>query len=102
MQCVINSKQKLGDVDNAMWLLNTYVGENNMLSDVMTNIRYIVWTGKDIFKRNTANDPDKKYYSYPLQVSISIGIHLFGNPIAHRNKFIINLSIYNQKKSCEK
>lgn len=53
-----------------MWLLNTYITENYQLTDILTNLRYIVWSGKDIFKRNTANDPDKKYYSYSLQVSI--------------------------------
>lgn len=85
-----------------MGLLNTYLEEHNyQMNDIMTNIRYIVWSGKDMFKRNTANDPDKKYYSYPLKVS-TMGTHLFGNRIAYRNKLVINLSIYSQNKSYTK
>lgn len=42
---------------------------NHILTDELTNMRYIIWTGKEVYKRNTANDIDKKFYSHSLRVN---------------------------------
>jgi len=64
------TKTNLGDIDRAMDILNEYIEGNNKMNEIMTNIRFTVWAGKQVFKRNTANDYDKKFYSYSLQVNI--------------------------------
>jgi len=53
-----------------MDILSKYVEENNQMNENLTNIRYTVWAGLNVFRQNTANDDDKKFYSYSLQVNI--------------------------------
>lgn len=64
------SKNNLGNINHAMDVLTKYVKENNQMNENLTNIRYTVWAGLNVFRQNTANDDDKKFYSYSLQVNI--------------------------------
>lgn len=64
------SKNNLGNINHAMDILSKYVEENNQMNENLTNIRYTVWAGLNVFRQNTANDDDKKFYSYSLQVNI--------------------------------
>uniref|UniRef100_A0A2H8THU7 Prolyl 4-hydroxylase subunit alpha-2 n=1 Tax=Melanaphis sacchari TaxID=742174 RepID=A0A2H8THU7_9HEMI len=61
------SSYLVGDINCSVDILNEYLMENNEMNDNLTNIRYTVWNGNNVFKRNTANDNDKKFYSYSLQ-----------------------------------
>lgn len=53
-----------------MDILIEYVEENNQMNENLTNMRYTVLAGFNVFRHNTANDYDKKFYSYSLQVNI--------------------------------
>jgi hypothetical protein len=64
------TKTNLGDIKRAADIFNEYAEENNEMSESLVNMRYTVWAGNEVFKRNTANDYDKKFYSYSLQVNI--------------------------------
>lgn len=64
------TETNLGDVNGAKNILNEYSKNTKEISDVMMNIRFTVWAGNTVFKRNTAEDHDKKFYSYSLQVNI--------------------------------
>jgi len=64
------TKTNLGDINRAVDIFNKYVEENNEMNESLVNMRYTVWAGNEVFKRNTANDYDKKFYSYSLQVNI--------------------------------
>jgi len=63
-------KNNLGNINHAMDVLTKYIEENNRMNENLTNIRYTVWAGLNVFRQNTANDDDKKFYSYSLQVNI--------------------------------
>jgi len=69
-RCNNCTETNLGDVDGAKNILNEY-GQNTN-DDIMMNIRFTVWAGNTVFKRNMAEDHDKKFYSYSLQVNIII------------------------------
>lgn len=64
------TETNLGNTGRAVDLLDMYVKENNEMNDKMMNMQFTVWVGKTVFKRNTADDQDKKFYSYSLQVNI--------------------------------
>jgi len=53
-----------------MDILTKYVKENNQMNENLRNMQYTVWGGLNVFRQNTANDDDKKFYSYSLQVNI--------------------------------
>lgn len=61
------SSYLVGNINHAMDVLTKYVEENNQMNENLTNIRYTVWAGLNVFRQNTANDDDKKFYSYSLQ-----------------------------------
>lgn len=42
---------------------------NNALTDVLTNLLYVVHNKNQVFKRNTAEDLEKKFYSHTLRVN---------------------------------
>lgn len=64
------TETNLGDVDGAKNILKEYSKNTKEINDAMMNIRFTVWAGNTVFKRNTAEDHDKKFYSYSLQVNI--------------------------------
>lgn len=64
------TETNLGDVDGAMYILNEHADEINEIHDDMINMRFTVWAGNKVYKRNTADDHDKNFYSYSLQVNI--------------------------------
>jgi len=55
-----------------MDILNEHAEETKKINDDMMNMRFTVWAGNNVYKRNTADDHDKKFYSYSLQVNIII------------------------------
>ncbi|XP_026812780.1 prolyl 4-hydroxylase subunit alpha-2-like [Rhopalosiphum maidis] len=61
------SSYLVGDISRAMDIFKKYFKQNNEMNESLTNMRYTVWAGNNVFKRNTANDYDKKFYSYSLQ-----------------------------------
>jgi len=67
---IIVLKKNLGDIDRALDILKKFIEETNTLDDNINNMWFTVRIGKLVFKRNTADDHDKKFYSYSLQVNI--------------------------------
>lgn len=64
------TETNLGNIDRALDILNKYIEETNETNDNILNMQFTIWVGKTVFKRNTADDQDKKFYSYSLQVNI--------------------------------
>ncbi|XP_016659455.1 prolyl 4-hydroxylase subunit alpha-1 isoform X2 [Acyrthosiphon pisum] len=62
------SSYLVGDVDGAMYILEEHAKGTNEINDDIINMRFTVWAGNNVFKRNTADDHDKKFYSYSLQL----------------------------------
>lgn len=61
------SSYLVGNIDRALDILNKYIEETNETNDNILNMQFTIWVGKTVFKRNTADDQDKKFYSYSLQ-----------------------------------
>ncbi|VVC45381.1 Hypothetical protein CINCED_3A009176 [Cinara cedri] len=60
------SSYLVGDIEKANTVINDYM-QTNYLNEILTNVRYIVYNGNRVFKRNTANDTDKKFYSHSFK-----------------------------------
>lgn len=64
-----NIQNHSGNIDKAKTIFEDYVNEGNEMNEILTSIQYTVWAGDEVFKRNTADDFDKKLYSYSLTVN---------------------------------
>jgi len=65
----INFQTILGDVHRAKWILHGFMQANNELTEILNNLKYVIWSKKEVFKRNTANDRNKRFYSHSLRVN---------------------------------
>lgn len=66
----IDKTNVLGNIEKAKDIILKYEEKNDISdSEVIINMRYILWAGFKVFKRNTVDDKDKKFYSHALHVN---------------------------------